>query len=293
LAPDQFPVRYTGHQRGGTWSRVVSNPDPGVWQIAIDNCDLGEMPARGDKASFTVTAALLGVTVESSQMRTEFSPDFIQPAQIRYTNSHAAVVTEIAGLGLASVFATNVILAGNEQKQYEIEVVPGTTRVGASVANFGDASDDVDLYLFDCTAGDCTLRDFSTGTGASEEVAVDSPAAGKWKVVVDLFSASDRRNTFQYKDYLLHPAYGRVDVPINRKPVAHGANVAVPVTLKIGAVPVVPRALEAMLLIIARPGPNTDPQKTPDALDLYFPDQAILGAASIKLPLAALQSTRN
>ena len=293
LAPDQFPVRYTRYQRGGTWSRVVTNPDPGVWQITIDNCDLVDVSARGRTASFTVTAALLGVSVESSQARGALSSDFIQPAQIRYANSHAPVASEIASLGLASVFATTVSFIADEQKEYEIDVVPGTTRVGASVANSGDASGDIDLYLFDCTAGDCTLRDFSTGTGASEQVAVDSPAAGKWKVVVDPFRASNRRNSFQYKDYLLHPAYGQIDALKNRDPVAHGANVAVPVTLKIGAVPVAPRTLEAMLLVIARPGPNTDPQKRPDALDLYFPDQAILGAASIKLPLTALQSTRN
>ena len=292
LAQDQFPVRYTRHQNAGAWSRVVPNPDPGVWQITMDNCEIIDRSILAGSASFTVSAALLGITVESGQTRGDLAPDFSQRAELRFTNSHASFVSEIANLGLASVFAGAVTFAGSEPIEYELEVAPGTTRVGASIADPGVARADVDLYLFDCTAGECVLRDFSTGTGASEQVAVDSPPAGKWKIVIDLFSANDRRNSIRYKDYLLHPAYGRIDVQNDRSPLAHGAAVTVPLSVKIGAVPVAPRTLEAMLPVIVRPGPNSDSQKRPDALDLYFPDQVIVGAATIKLQLAAFHSTR-
>ena len=292
LAPDQFPVRYTRHQTGGTWSRVISNPDPGVWQITMDNCEgLGRTIPAG-RASFTMTATLLGVNVESIQTPNALSSDFSQPAEIRYTNLHASFTGEIANLGLASVFATTLRFTDNEPVTYEIDVAPGTTRVGASVAKSGVTPADVDLYLFDCTAGECTLRDFATGKGASEQVAVDSPAAGKWKVVVDLFGASDRSSTFQYKDYLLHPAYGRLDIQNDRQPIAHGAVITQPVKIKVGAVPVGPRSLEAMLFVIARPGPNTDTQKRSDALDLYYPDLAVLGATTIQLQLPTPHSTQ-
>lgn len=121
---------------------------------------------------------------------------------------------------------------------------------------------------------------------------MDSPAPGKWKVVVDPFNASAGSNSFQYKDYLMHPAFGRIEVQNNLKPVAHGATVTQPVKLKIGAVPVGRRSLEAMLMVVSRTGPNTDTQKRPDTYDLYFPDHAILGTANINLKIAALQSTR-
>jgi hypothetical protein len=291
LAPDQFPVRYTRHQNAGAWSRVVSNPDPGVWQITIDNCDISERPVRAGRASFTVTTALLGVAIQAADFGNDLLSGLSQTTQIRYTNSHGSFDGEIAKTGLASVFATNLTFTSTEPTQYEIDVVPGTTRVGANVAT-REGTADVDLYLFDCTAGECTLRDFSTGTGSSEQVAVDSPTAGKWKVIIDPFRAGDRRNSFQYKDYLLHPAYGRIDAQNDPKPVIPGAVVTQPVNLKLGAVPVSPRYLEAMLLVIARPGPNTDTQKRSGILDLYYPDQAVLGTASIELKLTALHSTR-
>jgi hypothetical protein len=292
LAPDHVPVRYTTYQKAGTWSRVISHPDPGVWQIMIDNCRFCEKPFGAPLASFTVTAALLGVALQPIDSSGDRSIDFNQPIEIRYRNSHGPLVGEIPDLGLASVLATDVSLSGDQLREFEINVVPGATRVGASIAAREGTSADVDLYLFDCTTGECTLRDFATGTGSSEQVAIDSPAAGKWKVILDAFRSGDPRNSFQYKEYLLHPAYGRIQVQNDGKQVPHGAMVTQAVNVEIGAVPVGPRHLEAMLLVIGRAGANTAPAKRPDGLDFYYPDHAILGAESIKLKLAAAQSTR-
>lgn len=291
LARDPVTVGFTRYQKGGSWSRVVSNPDPGVWQIAVDNCST-ESPTGNGKASFSVTASLLGIVMRGADSKSDLSTEFSQPVTISYSNSHGSFVGEIAGTGLASSFAADISFNNDVPKVFEIDVVPGTTRVGAGVDAREGTSADVDLYLFDCTAGECALRDFSAGSRSSEQVAIDSPAPGKWKVILNLFKAGDRRNSFQYKDYLLHPAYGRIDMQNDPGPILHGAVVRQRVNLKIGAVPIGPRYLEAMLLVISRTGPNTDTQKRPDTYELYYPNQAILGAASIRLELPALSSPR-
>ncbi|HSK63671.1 MAG TPA: S8 family serine peptidase, partial [Pyrinomonadaceae bacterium] len=280
LARDSASFGYTRYQSEGTWSRVVSYPDPGVWQISLDNSKFGERPRGTGKASFTVTATLLGVNVQLTTPGSDLAANFSQATEIRYTNSHGSFVGEIAATGLASVFATDVTFSSDEPKVLEIDVAPGASRIGATVtASEADAAD-VDLYLFDCTAGECTLRDFSTNAGPIEQVAVDAPAAGKWKVIVDPFNARDPRHSFQYKDYLLHSAFGRVDVQNDRQPVPHGAVLTQPLNLRIAAVPVGPRHLEAMLMVIGRPGPNTDTEKKTNPYDLYYPDHAVLGVAS-------------
>jgi hypothetical protein len=292
LARDPVTVGYTRYQNGGSWSRVVSNPDPGVWQIGIDNCNFSEKPRGAGKASFAVTATLLGVTMQPPAAEADLSPDFSQTIGLSYSNSHGSFTGEIADTGLASVFAGDIIFSGDEPGVFEIHVVPGATRVGASVDGGRGSTADVDLYLFDCTAGECSLRDFSTGIGSSEQVSVNSPAAGKWKVLVDPFRTRDRFTSFQYKDYLLHHAFGRMVTQNNPTPAPHRATVTQRVNVKIGSVPVGPRSLEAMFLVISRPGPNTDSQKRSDTYDLYFPDHAILGATSRKLKLPVLHSTR-
>jgi hypothetical protein len=289
LARGSMGVEFTGYQKAGSWSRVVTNPDPGVWQIAVDNCSNEKPPGTG-KASFSVTASLLGIVMQGAVSKP--STDFTRPAEIRYSNSHGSFVGEIADTGLASVFAADINISGDEPREFEIDVAPGATRVGACIDAAEGASGDVDLYLFDCTAGECTLRDFSTRTGSSEQVAIDSPAAGKWKVIVNPFKAPGSRNSVHYKDYLLHPAFGHIQVTNDRKPIPHQTVVTQPIVLKIGSVPVGPRSLEAMLLVISRPGPNIDTQKRPDTDDVYFPDHAVLGTVTIPLKMGVLHSTR-
>jgi hypothetical protein len=291
LAREATNVGYTRYQKGGSWSRVVTNPDPGVWQIGVDNCSY-EPPTGNGKASFTVTASLLGIAMQDTDSRGDVSTDFSQPVTVSYSNSHGSFVSEIAGTGLASVFAADLSFNSDAPGVFEIDVVPGATRIGASVDSREKTSGDVDLYLFDCTAGECTLRDFSAGSGSSEQVAIDSPAPGKWKVILNPFNAVDSRNNFQYKDYLTHPAFGRIEVKNNPKPIEHGRVVTQPLNLKIGAVPVGPRSLEAMLLVVSRAGLNTDTERRADTYDLYFPDYAILGTASIPLKMTTLHSTR-
>lgn len=286
LARDTATFGYTRYQTGGTWSRVIANPDAGVWQIVIDNCKFSERPLGTGKAAFTVTAALLGVEMKVSDSIRAYARDFNQPTEMRYINSHAPFVGETSTVGLASAFGTDVTFSSDEFKKFEIDVAPGATRVGATVEQRDVVSGDVDLYLFDCTAGECKLRDFSAGAGSSEKVAVDSPAAGKWKVIIDPFRNCDRRHGFYYKDHLLHPVFGRIEVQNQRKPIPHNAVITLPMNLKIDAVPVGPRHLEAILQVISRPGPNSDTQDRAGGFDVYYPDYATLGSVSIRLKQA-------
>ena len=285
LLPDQSPVRFTRYQNAGTWSRVVSNPDPGVWQITVDNCNTLETGVNHENASFQVTATLLGVTV--SDQTSSYQPD----PTIAFSNTHAPFIGAIATTALASTFAANVTLKNSEPVTYEIDVAPGATRVGASLTANQNSPADLDLYLFDCTGTQCVLRDFSTGNGPSEQVAVDSPAAGKWKVVIDPFSAPTTGNDYHYKDYFLHPAFGRVEPQVGEQQVAHGAVVEQRISLNIKATPIGDRYLEAMVFVTSSVAANTDDQKRSDQLELYYAQKAILGTATIPLKSMNLSST--
>ena len=285
LSPDQLPVRFTRYQNAGTWSRVVSNPDPGVWQITVDNCNTLEAGVSHGNASFRVSAALLGVSL-SDQM-----PVYRPEPKIAFSNTHAPFVGGIAATALASTFTANGTVKNSEPVTYEIDVPAGATRVGATVASNENA--DLDLYLFDCTGGHCVLRDFSTGNVSSEQVAVDSPAAGKWKVVVDPFTAPTTPNNYHYKDYFLHPAFGRLEPQGGERQMAQGAVVEQRVTLNIKAIPVGGRYLEAMVLVTSDLTGNTDDQKRSDQPDLYYARQAILGTTTIPLKPMNLSSTGN
>src|SRR5205085_983915 len=152
---------------------------------------------------------------------------------------------------------------------YGIDVPPGATQIGATLDGTESSATDLDLYLFDCTAGECVLRDFGNGASSSERVGVNNPAGGKWKVVVDPFHTSGSA-AFQYKDYFLHPAFGMVVSSGAPRLVPPGASVAEQISIKVSAAPLGPRQLEALVFVTSEPGPNTDRQKTADSLELYY-----------------------
>jgi hypothetical protein len=292
LPPDQFPVRFTRYQNAGTWSRVVSNPDPGVWQISVDNCNTLEAGVKHESATFQVTATLLGVSVSEQR-----SSDDLE-SRIVFSNTHGAFAGGVATTALASTFAaTNAILKNSEPVIYDIDVAPGATRVGATLTANDNSSADLDLYLFDCTGAQCVLRDFSTGDGSFEQVAVDAPAAGKWKVVVDPFSAPNSGIMYQYKDYFLHPAVGQLaahdqlTAGDSQRRVEPGAVITQPVSLNIKAMPVGERYLEAIVFVTSGLGPNSDTTKAPDQLEPYYADKAILGTAFMQLKRVNVSST--
>jgi hypothetical protein len=282
LPPDQAPIRYTRYQNAGSWSRVISNPDPGVWQISVDNCDTLDPGVSHQPGSFQVTAALLGVTFSN-----------IGPA-ITYSNTHASFAGGVMTTALASAHSVNATIKNSQPVEYEIDVAPGAARVGATLTvNNENGLADLDLYLFDCTGPQCLMRDYSTGNGSAEQVAVNSPAAGRWKIVIDPFVAPPRGANYQYKDYFLHPAFGRIATPSDEREIEHDAVVTQPVSLNVSAVPVGDRYLDALVFVISEPALNRSDRNTPDQSELYYADKGILGTATIPLTPHRFRSAKN
>jgi hypothetical protein len=287
LAPDKSPVNYTRYQERGSWSRVVANPDPGVWQITVDNCNVLEAGVSRQRASFQVTASLLGVSFSSSP-----ATDTATRSEITYSNTHAKFTGGIATTALASTYSAMRTIKAGEQMTYEIDVAPGAATVGATLtANENDRAD-LDLYLFDCTGVQCMLRDFSTGNGSSGQVAVDSPGAGKWKVVIDAFLGPAQGVTYQYKDYFLHRAFGQIETPGGPREIESGAVVTQPVTVNVSAIPAGERRLEAMIFVFNEPDLDIATQRSADQSDLYYANKGILGTATLPLNRTEFHSAR-
>ncbi|HEY3582213.1 MAG TPA: S8 family serine peptidase, partial [Pyrinomonadaceae bacterium] len=287
LPSTQSPLNYTRYQNAGSWSRVVSNPDPGVWQITVDNCNVLEAGVSRQRASFQVTASLLGVSFLSQP-----STDTATRSEITYSNTHTKFTGGITTTGLASTYSTMRTIKAGEQMTYEIDVAPGTSTVGAMLtANENDRAD-LDLYLFDCTGAQCILRDFSTGNGSTGQVAVDSPAAGKWKVVIDAFIAPTQGVTYEYKDYFLHRAFGQIETAGGPREIEFRAIVTQRVTVNVSAIPTGERRLEAMVFVSSEPNVDSASQRSTDQSDLYYADKGILGTATLPLNPMAFHSVR-
>jgi hypothetical protein len=203
-------------------------------------------------------------------------------SQITYTNTHANFVGGIATTALASSFSVSDSIENREPVTYTLNVPSGAEQVGATISLSENAAADLDLYLFDCTRSQCVLRDFATANGSHEQVFVEVPAAGTWKVVVDPFRVSRMGTTYQYKDYFLQPALGRITVANASRELLHGATNTQRLTLNLIENSETKRQLEAMIFVTNEPVSNKS-QPVTNRADVYYADKGILGTVSIPL----------
>ena len=200
----------TPYQTGGTQSRTVANPSPGVWEVTVDTSRTSTV----SPSSFTVTGSVLGVaisptswTVDPAAVGTTYSQAFT------FTNNFGAFTGGAVGTALSSAFAARPTIAdGGPDQVFDVAVPAGSTNITARISGASDPAADLDLYLFDCTTGTCVLRSAGTGATANETVSFNNPAAGAWKVVVNAFSVPAGSTAYDYIDVFANPAFGLVSV---------------------------------------------------------------------------------
>jgi len=134
-------------------------------------------------------------------------------------------------LGSAVKTTASITVAGGQQ-QYGINVPAGSTSLSVRIGNASDNGADLDLYLFNCTAG-CVLAASSTGATAEEFVSVPNPTAGLWVSLVDPYAIPAGTTTYDYSDVIANPAYGAVT--ITDPPALHGYGATWSVTASVTA----------------------------------------------------------
>jgi hypothetical protein len=225
----------TPYQTGGSISRTVGNPTPGVWEVTVDTSRTSTVTP----ATFTVTGSILGVTIAPPSWT-------IDPATIgttytqafTFTNPYGPFTGGAVGTALGSAFATRpTVAAGGADQVFEVVVTAGSTSITARIGNPSDPAADLDLYLYDCTAGSCTLRASSAGSSATEQVSVSSPSAGLWRAVVRPYAVPSGSTAYAYADVFANGAmFG--SVAITDPPALHATGTSWSATASVGALAV-------------------------------------------------------
>ena len=200
----------TPYQTGGTQSRTVSDPTPGVWEVTVDT----SRTSPTAPGTFTVTGSVLGVDITPSSW-------VVDPAEVGtaygktfgFTNRFGSFSGGAVGTALGSTYtARPTILAGGAPQQYRIDVPADSTSLSARIGNASDAAADLDLYLYDCHTGSCVLKAQSAGGTANESVSVSNPAEGRWVALVDPYAVPSGSTQYDYADVVANPAFGAVSV---------------------------------------------------------------------------------
>ena len=234
------PVPGGGCPGGGPSSRTVSNPTPGVWELVVE----ARRTSDAQFVPFTLTASILGASVSPN-------PDIIASATIgvpiarsyTLTNLFGAFTGRGVGTTLGSAFRATPTIADLAQQQYPVTVTAGSTSLRATIGGPSDPAADLDLFVFNCTAGPCVLAGQSADGDSEESVTIANPAAGTWVVLIDGYAVPAGTTTYNYVDVFVNPAFGSVSVTDANALRAAGASWIVPGSVTANAAPAAGRVL--------------------------------------------------
>ena len=199
---------------------VVDDPMPGVWEIRLSDVadtrtfdfEQAEKMEPVPPTRVTLTVSALGLTVAAPPLSQDGSAaTAASPNELLITNRMAEFTGAVASLPMGSARRQRPVIRDKEQQVFEIDVPAGSTMLSVR-ARALDAGADVDLYLFNCTGKECRNAGFDSNPIVGEEVTVQNPAAGKWKVVVDAPSVPSGSTTYEYLDVVFNPSFGMVSV---------------------------------------------------------------------------------
>jgi hypothetical protein len=201
---------------GTTVSRTFANPKPGVWEIDIEasRADVSGALVLPDVTTYTVTASELGVSIDPASWTIPTTALGAPNQQVfTFKNLFGAFSGRSVGTAVGSAHdATPTANAGGAQQQTAITVPAGASNLTVTIGNASDPNADLDLYLFNCTAGldKCVQAGSSAGSTANEAVSVNNPAAGTWVAVVDLFAIPSGTTTYAYEDIYSKTGLGSI-----------------------------------------------------------------------------------
>jgi len=192
----------------------VSAPTVGTWEVRLQDVDdtrtFDWQQAKIDSAvpptTVTVTVTALGASATGALAS---GGGF----DVTLANSFGALPGASAiGMPMGAARRSTGSLAPRSQQVFEIDVPAGTTLLSTNVRPSAGSDGDLDLYLFDCTKKECVAARADGDASGSEMIRVESPAAGRWKAVVDHSGFPSVPVAFEYQDVLFNPAFGYVAV---------------------------------------------------------------------------------
>ena len=195
-----------------TFTPTSSTPAPGVWEVTMDTSRTSTASVNTYSLTFetfSVTLSPTSWTVSGAAVPSSHAQSFT------VTNNGAAFTGNLAGGNLTSAYEQTPVtfLTGGDKQERFITLPAGTTKLTVQTFQNPGSSSDLDLFVYDCTTGTCTLRGSGVGSTANETVTITTGLnAGLWKTVVEAFSIPSGSTSYRYLDEYALAGLGTISV---------------------------------------------------------------------------------
>jgi hypothetical protein len=186
-SPSQYPDSHYRMLPPGTYHFTVPDPAPGIWSVTLTNDSPFNETKRSSmstsEAQYTVTASALAasLTVTDTDGR----------AMLAASNHGARIEEPSVKQSWGTLTSRHArFKPDGTLEPFEIQVPQGASVLivtAGTIDELGPATASapgVDLYVYDCTTGECFAHDFAFPATHKQRVVVRRPYAGRWVAMV-------------------------------------------------------------------------------------------------------------
>ncbi|MCU1384444.1 MAG: serine protease [Acidobacteria bacterium] len=208
--------------RPGTYHVTLPNPVSGTWGIMVDNTSALREPDQSlvstEEAEYTLTVRLL-----DASLGTRLSSAGVLGVELENRGAPLAqAALQISRGVLMSHHGTT--LATGLPNQFAIDVPAGAASLTLRLRGTSAAAQLFELYLYDCTTGECFSYNFTLPAAAAPTLVVRRPAAGRWIAAVNAAPTPLAALPFELDEVIATTPLPPTGLPHSQLPAAHWAD---------------------------------------------------------------------
>jgi hypothetical protein len=177
-----FPVGASTLAKG-TYRALIPYPSPGAWALTMANVsawrerDLARVST--EPADYVITCRLLRASLSVTKIG-----DAVLDVEMDNAGSELREPILETSLGTLKTHR-GTFLANGLPNQFVIDVPTGAARLALHVRDADPSSQSLELYLYDCTTGECFSYTFTLPAAHDHSVIVRQPKPGRWIAAVN------------------------------------------------------------------------------------------------------------
>ncbi|MCA1584778.1 MAG: hypothetical protein LC791_08410, partial [Acidobacteria bacterium] len=180
----------------GRYHLVLPRPTAGVWSISLGNdrirAERDPALVSADEAEYTVSLRLLNAELRLAEGR--------QGRVVTAATNRGHRLREPVLQRSPAVLRTHEsnTLASGMPRLIPMDVPEGTTTLGLNLRS----ERSTELYLYDCTTGECFVHDFAMPAATEQQLVVRNPKVGRWVAAVNVAPFPAALTTFVLEEVM-------------------------------------------------------------------------------------------
>jgi Subtilase family len=202
----------------GTYHVTLPNPASGTWALMVDNTsalrESNQSLVSTEEAEYALTVRLLDASV-----RPTLSSAGVLDVDLENRGAALGAPVLDASIGVLRSHQGETLATGLPNR-FEITVPAGAATLAVQLRSTAPSAHPFELYLYDCTTGECFSDNFTLPAGPRQKLVVRQPRAGRWVAAVNAAPIPQTALPFELEEVVAMAPLPRTTTPRSQAPAA-------------------------------------------------------------------------